>query len=176
MPVPDYQECMLPVLELLADGQNHRLRDLANGVADRFKLDRAERSEKIPSGQQTVISNRVTWAKTYLKKAGLLQNPVFGMVRITDEGKKVLAENPPRIDNDVLRKYSSFAEFFKKTGPVQAERRILHPDRGETTQPRVAPAHPGRGIIHSSATLKGLDQIKPTRTSHPWPTCRGTIY
>ena len=84
MPLPDYQACMLPVLELLADGRDHRLRDLTKAVADRFGLTEPERTESLPSGQQTVITNRIAWAKTYLKKAGLLENPARGMVRITD--------------------------------------------------------------------------------------------
>jgi restriction system protein len=64
---------MLPLLEALADGEEHRLRDLTKRVADRFGLTESDWSEMLPSRQQTVISNRIAWAKTYLKKAGLVK-------------------------------------------------------------------------------------------------------
>ena len=80
MTIPDYQQCMLPILEVLADGKDKIFRDLSTIVADRFSLTDAERQEMLPSGQQTVIANRIAWAKTYLKKAGLLANPIRGTV------------------------------------------------------------------------------------------------
>src|ERR1700732_1249003 len=98
MPIPNYQECMLPLLEFLVDRQDHRLRDFAKAVAARFGLTEPERAEMLPSGQQTVISNRVAWAKTYLKKAGLLDNPARGRVRISAQGTKILSQHPSRID------------------------------------------------------------------------------
>src|SRR4051794_12407804 len=164
MPVPDYQECMLPVLELLADGQDHKLRDLTKAVADRFKLSDAERAEILPSGQQTMISNRVAWAKTYLKKAGLLANPVRGTVRISDEGKKALAQKPAKIDIDFLRKYGSFSEFYKKTTPVEAK--DAHPDIAATPEESLESAY---SILHDALADELLDKVKscsPTFFEH----------
>jgi len=155
MPTPDYQECMLPVLELLANGQDHRFRDLTKAVADRFKLTDAERAEVLPSGQQTVISNRVAWAKTYLKKAGLLANPVRGMVHITDEGKKVLGLKPAKIDNEFLRKYASFAEFYKKTTPVETE--DAHAEVAATPEESLESAY---SILHDALADELLDKVK----------------
>jgi restriction system protein len=164
MAIPDYQDCMLPVLELLADGQDHRLRDLTRAAAERFKLTDAERAEMLPSGQQTVISSRVAWAKTYLKKAGLLANPVRGMVRLTDEGKKVLAQKPEKIDNDFLGKYPSFAEFRKKTMPI--ETRDAHPEAAATPEESLESAY---RILHDALADELLDKVKscsPTFFEH----------
>jgi restriction system protein len=121
MPIPDYQDCMLPLLEALADGEGHRMRSATVAVADHFGLSEAERAETLPSGAQSIIANRVAWAKTYLKKSGLLANPARGVVRITDEGSKVLAQKPARIDNEFLRRFASFADFYKKTSAVEAQ-------------------------------------------------------
>src|SRR5687768_7403833 len=99
MPIPDYQDCMLPLLEALADGKDHQLRAITAALADRFGLTETERKELLPSKSQPVIANRVAWAKTYLKKAGLLAQPGRGVVRITEEGRAVLAKRPSRIDN-----------------------------------------------------------------------------
>jgi restriction system protein len=146
---------MLPLLELLADGQDHRLRDLVQSVADRFELSDKERTEMLPSGQQTMISNRVGWAKTYLKKAGLLANPVRGIVQITDDGKTLLRHKPARIDNELLRKYGSFADFYKKTAPVAIE--DDHPEVAVTPEESLESAY---GILHDALADELLDKVK----------------
>ena len=73
MPIPDYQTIMLPLLRLLADGDEHTLRDLVNNLADEFHLTEAVRAALLPSGTQPVINNRVYWAKKYLQEARLLE-------------------------------------------------------------------------------------------------------
>lgn len=73
MPVPDYQRCMLPLLRLARDGQEHRLADVVERLAQEFQLAEDNRRELPPSGQQPRFDNRVGWAKTYLQKAGLLE-------------------------------------------------------------------------------------------------------
>jgi restriction system protein len=106
---------MLPVLEVLAGGKDLRLRDLTRLVADRLNLSEAEQQQLLASGQQTVIANRVGWAKTYLKKAGLVSNPSRGIVRITPAGKSLLERRPSRIDSNMLRNYPGFLEFVDAT-------------------------------------------------------------
>jgi restriction system protein len=115
MPIPDYQDCMLPLLEAVSDGQDHVIRDVARALADRFVLTDAERKELLPSGQQSVIASRVGWAKTYLKKAGLLTQPSRGVVRLTQEGQAVLKQKPARIDTEFLRAYPAFTEFIDRS-------------------------------------------------------------
>lgn len=114
MSIPDYQACMLPILEMISDGQEHRMADLTRSIADRFELSESERAELLPSGAQTIIANRVAWAKAYLKKAGLLANPGRGIVTITTAGKELLATKPPRITKELLQQYPSFNEFLKR--------------------------------------------------------------
>lgn len=118
MPVPDYETCMLPLLRLLSDGELHVMKDLSRQVADHFSLTEDERATMLPSGQQTYINNRVGWAKSFLKKAGLLENPVRGKVRITDEGRAVLARPPIIIDGEYLKKYPGIVEWTQKKKPV----------------------------------------------------------
>jgi restriction system protein len=76
--IPDYETCMIPLLRLLADGEVHIMKELTRLVADHFNLTDEERQWMLPSGQQSYINNRVGWAKSYLKKAGLLENPSRG--------------------------------------------------------------------------------------------------
>ncbi|WP_216595473.1 winged helix-turn-helix domain-containing protein [Myxosarcina sp. GI1] len=110
MTIPDYQSLMLPVLKSVAQGEI-RLSDLVESLATDLKLLEEEQSELLPSGQQTVFANRVGWAKTYLKKAGLLEYPKRGYCRITECGQKVLDSLPSKIDNVFLSQFNGFKQF-----------------------------------------------------------------
>lgn len=112
MAIPDYESCMLPLLKLLADGEMHTTKETAEKVADHFNLTEEERERMLPSGQQSYIRNRVGWAKSYLKKAGLLENPSRGRIRITTSGRSALAESPSEINCDYLKRFPPFVEFW----------------------------------------------------------------
>lgn len=116
MPIPDFQTVMRPLLANVQDGQEHRNRDLVEVLATEFKLTDFERKELLPSGQQEVFANRVGWAKTYLKIAGLVESTARGVFRITDRGKEVLDANPTRIDLKVLRAEPAYAAAQAKKG------------------------------------------------------------
>lgn len=116
--IPDYQTLMLPLLRLVSDNQEYKYRDLIEKLAFEFKLTEAERRELLASGNQPIFDNRVGWAKTYLKKAGLIDSPSRATFIITELGLKVLEKNPERIDAKYLRQFPSFLEF-------------LHPDKNE---------------------------------------------
>ena len=120
MSIPDYETLMLPVLEAVADGGEHLLRDLTQQIAQRFELTDEERQRLLPSGQQTIISNRVSWARTYLKKSGLVVSTGRGKVRITDEGRRALALKPVKIDTHFLEQYPSYVEF-KETRRTESQ-------------------------------------------------------
>ena len=83
--IPDFQSVMLPFLETLQDGKERTMRELTEQLALRFKLTEEERQEHLPSGPQSLFYNRVAWAKTHLKNAGLIDNPVRGKVSISED-------------------------------------------------------------------------------------------
>ena len=103
---------MLPFLRFLSDGQEHSLRDAEGSLAEHFSLSDTERAELLPSGQQGVFKNRIGWAKSYLKKAGLIEAPKRGVFRIADRGVKTLATNPRRIDIKLLEQFPEFVKFM----------------------------------------------------------------
>lgn len=111
MAVPDYQSIMLPLLKHVSDQQVHTLRDVVEGLAAHFNLTEDERREMLPSGMQAAFDNRVGWARTYLKKAGLLASPKRATMQITQRGMQVIKENPPRIDVAYLKRFQEFVEF-----------------------------------------------------------------
>ena len=108
---------MLPFLKHLADGKEHSLREAEENLAEHFNLSTHERAELLPSGQQGVFKNRIGWARTYLKKAGLLESPRRAVFKITERGMKTLSSNPARIDGKYLEQFPEFIEFREASKP-----------------------------------------------------------
>ncbi len=119
MAIPDYEKCMLPFLRAISDGKEHTFQEVIEAVSNEFSLTVEERRELLPSGTQFIIMNRVGWARTYLKKAGLIVSPKRGVFYISDEGKKVVREEKGYITVDYLKRYDSFNEFQKRITTVE---------------------------------------------------------
>src|SRR5947208_7165343 len=114
MAVPGYEEFMLPLVKLAADGQEHKITDAIDTLADQFGVNEQERETMLPSGTQTRLYNRVTWALTYMTKSLLLSKSGRGKFRIAPRGVEVLKKNPARIDNAVLAQFDEFRVFKNK--------------------------------------------------------------
>jgi restriction system protein len=123
MSVPDYQSLMLPVLKNVSDGKEHKIRDIIETLAIEFQLTDEDRKELLPSGQQSIFDNRVAWAKTYLKKAGLVDSPKRAIIIITQRGLDVLDQKPLGINVKFLKRFPEFIEFqtSKRDEEVQEE-------------------------------------------------------
>ena len=111
MPIPKYYEMHRPMLEFLKDKEIHSFIEIKTYIIDYFKLDDESLSEMLPSGRQTVFNNRIGWARTYLKKAGLIYSPARATFSISKEGLNVLLDNPKVIDKTYLMRFESFREF-----------------------------------------------------------------
>ncbi|MCL7411186.1 MAG: winged helix-turn-helix domain-containing protein [Methanosarcinaceae archaeon] len=103
---------MLPILKHLSNQQEYRARDLIEPISDMFGMSDDEKQELLPSGKQRIIDNRIGWARTYLKKAGLLEDPRRGYTKITDRGLDVLSQNPQQINVKYLKDFPEFIEFI----------------------------------------------------------------
>lgn len=117
MPCPTYEDFMLPMLQFLADGRTVHWREMIPALADMLAMSQADREELLPSGIRTALEDRVGWAKTYVKKAGLIDQPLRGHVRITQVGLQALAKKPSHIDGKFLQSYPGFAEFQQAKKP-----------------------------------------------------------
>jgi restriction system protein len=113
MAVPPFHALMLPLLQIASDGKEHSLDDCESELAKQFNLSPEDLSQLLPSGRQTVFENRLGWARTFLKKAGLLEAPVRGKIRITDRGRTVLTQAPSYIDTKFLDQFPEFVDFRK---------------------------------------------------------------
>ncbi|APF00808.1 MULTISPECIES: restriction endonuclease [Pseudomonas] len=150
MSIPDFQSVMRPVLEAVRDGVAIPLSVLRESIADVFQLTEEERKERLPSGHQTVINNRVGWARTYLNKAGLLTIPSKGMVQITARGREALANGPERITVAWLKQFPEFADFHTAKPQSVDVLGVVEVEVAETTpDEQLAEAH--QALVQSLA-------------------------
>jgi len=115
MAIPDFQSIMLPLLKLSSDGNTHYIHNAVKQLADQYSLTEEERTRLLPSGVEPIFFNRVGWAKTYLKKSGLLEYPKRGYFQITDRGNHVLEDGPDKIDMKYLEQFPEYIEFRQTT-------------------------------------------------------------
>ncbi|WLD94466.1 restriction endonuclease [Alkalihalobacillus sp. AL-G] len=115
MTIPDYQSFMYPFLKLLQDGNEHTLQESYVYLANYFQLTDDDKEEILPSGKQLVYHNRIGWARTYLKKAGLLRTVRRATFLITDRGRAVLQDlSVTEINREYLLKFKEFQDFQNK--------------------------------------------------------------
>jgi restriction system protein len=114
MSVPGYQDFMLPLLKIAADGQEHTAADALDTLVTQLAIPEEDQAVLIPSGTQTQLYNRVTWAITYLSKSLLLERTGRGRFKITPRGGDILERNPARIDNHFLDQFPEYREFKTK--------------------------------------------------------------
>lgn len=145
MSVPGYQEFMFPILKLLSDNEIHYKRDIFNAMAKIFNLSEEQLNEKLPSQIGPTYINRIGWAITYLKKAGLLSSPSRAYYQITDEGKKIVDHNVTDLNSKYLKRYDSFLDF----------QNLSHKDIGKKTEVNSqSECTPLENIINSFELLK----------------------
>lgn len=132
MAIPDYQTLMKPVLRSSAKGER-QISDVVRELDTDFGLTDTERTELLPSGKQTKFANRVHWARSYLKQAGLLKNTRRGYFEITEAGRATLAENPEPLNAAYLRKFDQFQDFLAR-GASKEDSTADIPD-GDTRTP-----------------------------------------
>lgn len=111
MGIPSYEDMMLPILKFSEDRIEHSISEAYEFIKKEFQISDEECQILLKSGKQSVVANRVGWARTYLKKAGLLESQHRAKFQITDQGIKVLEENPKAITDKYLMRFPGFAEF-----------------------------------------------------------------
>jgi restriction system protein len=114
MPVPGYQNFMLPLVRIASDGKDHTVHEAMDTLAQQMKISPADRDALLPSGTQTRFYNRVTWAITYLSKSLLILKSGRGRFTIGARGLDILKTNPPCIDNNFLEQFPEYQAFKTK--------------------------------------------------------------
>lgn len=133
MAIPKYDELMKPMLEVISDGQRYTMKSLERSLAESEKVTDEEQKVLLPSGRQTVFKNRVAWAKTYLKKAGLIDSPARATVVITDAGRQALKDNPDKINIAYLDRFPAFHNFVSSAASDAVEATATTSDSSDLT-------------------------------------------
>ena len=122
MPVPTFEEITLPLLQSISDKKEHTFGEIKETLAARFKLTEGERNELAPGGNNRFGVN-MSWAKTYMTYAELLEGAGRDSFRITDIGLETLKKKPQKIDRKYLERFEGFVAWkqkkFKKKSSAQ---------------------------------------------------------
>lgn len=119
MPIPDFQTVMLPILKDLARGERSS-QETQEALASHFALTAEELTARIPSGRAKTFQNRLGWAKTHMKAAGLIESPRRGVYRLTVRGQEILASSPSSIGITTLNQYPEYVAFREGNGTSTA--------------------------------------------------------
>jgi restriction system protein len=124
MAIPKYHELFLPVLQILADEQEWRAKDLYKYVIDNQELSEEDLSEKYGGGGNRALG-RAYFACEYLFQSGALKRPKRAHWQITGFGQKMLAEHPEGISLACVMATDGFKDWARRSRERAAERRGL---------------------------------------------------
>ncbi len=141
MAIPDFQSVMLPLLKFSSDQAEHSLQDAVEFLADQFGLTLEERQELLPSGKQARFDNRVAWARSYFKQAGLVENTRRGFFKISQRGLELLKTNPEKINKKTLEQYPEFLEFQNVRREVQEVEVLIDEPEKQTPEEQLENAY-----------------------------------
>jgi restriction system protein len=161
MAIPDYQSIMLPFLRFLGDKKDHSFREILNALAKEFNLSEEELRELLPSGKQPIFDNRVGWARTYMKKAGLLESTRRGVFRITERGLRVLGEKPAEINVKYLKRFPEFVDFQTVKHEKVEDQKGAEEEKGKTPEELLENAYQQINDQLVSDILKQMKAIPP---------------
>lgn len=166
MPVPDFQSLMRPLLDVLSDGTEHPLRDIKERLAVALALTAEDLELVLASGVATVFSDRVGWARYYLQRAGMLQQPKRSVYRITDAGQRLLRDVHGRISTAQLMERSpelqQWVEGSRAGSGRQRPEPEPPPERQGTPEETLADAYASLRRAVESDLLVRLRECSPS--------------
>lgn len=105
--LPRYNELMWPMLVALHElGGTATNRETDAQVVSTLALTEAEQSLLIPSGKQSVIVNRLHWARSYLRMSGAIENVARAVVTVTPYGRTLTHADMATLDAQVRARHS----------------------------------------------------------------------
>jgi restriction system protein len=129
--IPDFQSMLLPLLKLIKDGKEYSINESIDTLGREYKLSDEELNEFLPSGGQKIFSNRVAWAKSYLKMSNLIEPTKRSHFKITQKGLAILNQNLDSIDVKFLKQNTDFQISTVEKKPVISLKEDFTPDTPE---------------------------------------------
>jgi restriction system protein len=146
MAIPDFQSFMLPLMQLVSDGNIHSITDVYEALANKLEISDDDRQQLLPSGKQKTYKNRIGWAATHLKKARLLDKPTRAKLQITELGRQVVRDNPEKITVRFLRQFPDYLTFV-------GEKIIDKENELEVTNSEIVISQPPEELIQEADRL-----------------------
>lgn len=133
--IPKYHELMNPLLYALHElGGSGSIEEIAQKVAELSDL--PEDVLNIPhnpeKSSQTEIEYRLAWARTYLKKYGILENSDRGIWLIVSEKRDVKSIDPQVVVKTVRDEHKRQKEIIEKEKTSEEDTDIEIPDEAES--------------------------------------------
>ncbi len=136
MAVPKHSDLYRLILESLQDGKVHHWRDCIPYIVQKLKLTAEDCQVMLTSGRRPMLDDRVQWAVTYVRQAGLLEYPRRGYCKLSDEGRRVLNDTTLELNNAYLMRYDAFAKFVsggRNQGTSAAEKTVTKVEEAVVT-------------------------------------------
>ena len=167
MALPTYQDLYPDLLSVVRDRKEYSMREVRERLATALEVSKQDLEELLPSGRQRVFESRVGWAKTYLVKAGLLQQPRRGIIQITDRGIEALKLPRESVDNGLLKQYSEFNDFYQRgNGADEATVDIRVADDEQTPEELIEAAYEKLRAHLEEEILERIKSCSPTFFEH----------
>ena len=143
MPIPSTEALILPLLKITADGRIHETHETTEQLADELGLSKTERTQRTADETAQQINYNAAWAKTYLRKAGLIEERGYGKFQITNRGRELLATGPDKLDINALRQSPEFQKWrdTRKQDPPAEEVTGRRPKGREVAEVGLEEAH-----------------------------------
>lgn len=133
--MPKYHELMNPLIEALHElGGSGSIEEISQKVLELSDL--PEEILNIPhnpeKSSQTEIEYRLAWARTYLKKYGLLENSDRGIWLIVPEKRDIMSVDPQVVVKAVRDEQKKQKEIIEKDKNDEEDSDIVIPDEAES--------------------------------------------
>lgn len=105
-----FKELFSPIMDCLSDEKCHAAKEIREFCFRKLNISEEEKQQLLPSGIP-ILNNRIGWALTYLKKAGLIEYPQRGVYHISSRGKEAIKNGTANITLEYLRQFKEFEDF-----------------------------------------------------------------
>ena len=156
--IPDLETLLLPFLKLTRDRETS-LQTAVRYLGEEFSLSDEELNVRHRSGQK-VFEKNVSFAKTYLKQAGLIHYPTHGYSLATDLGKEILSSQPKRIDRQFLEQFEGWRDFRDRKGTRVRKNKRSVPSTFDVGAPVDSPEAKDITVVAQLDELKSILESK----------------
>lgn len=159
MSVPSVQDLFQPTMDALHIlGGSATNAGIESHVLERLKLTEEDALQTHGQTGLTELQYRLLWARTYLKKAGLLTNPTRGAWVLTEQGKA-----QPTLDAAAV--YHSVRESLHQTDEAETEDAGAGKAERQSRAQKFPPATTEEQTVAGESDLTSLTPHLPTYTS-----------